>query len=98
MLQIFVKVFFILNTIIWSVSLYYDIYILTHLYINSWTEKLVMLTNINFLMLTIHSYVNLFSILTSKIKFLTTFRDILFHTIIFPVAIVSLLIFSFIIT
>ncbi|CEF70074.1 FAR-17a/AIG1-like protein family-containing protein [Strongyloides ratti] len=44
-------------------------------------------------MLTIHSYVNLFSILTSKIKFLTTFRDILFHTIIFPVAILTSLMF-----
>uniref|UniRef100_A0A0K0DV73 FAR-17a/AIG1-like protein n=1 Tax=Strongyloides stercoralis TaxID=6248 RepID=A0A0K0DV73_STRER len=52
-----------------------------------------MLTNINFLILTIHSYVNLISIFIPKIKFITTFRDFTFHTIIFPVAILTSVMF-----
>uniref|UniRef100_A0A0K0F3N0 FAR-17a/AIG1-like protein n=1 Tax=Strongyloides venezuelensis TaxID=75913 RepID=A0A0K0F3N0_STRVS len=52
-----------------------------------------MLTNINFLILTIHSYVILITILLPKINFLTKFRDFTFHTIIFPVAILTSLMF-----
>uniref|UniRef100_A0A0N4Z673 Androgen-dependent TFPI-regulating protein-like n=1 Tax=Parastrongyloides trichosuri TaxID=131310 RepID=A0A0N4Z673_PARTI len=85
--------FFIVNAIIWSFSLYYDIYILTHLYTESWTEKLVMLTNINFLLLTIHSYIILMTIFLPKVKFLTAFRDYTYFTIIFPVAILTCILF-----
>uniref|UniRef100_A0AC35TQ95 Pr6Pr family membrane protein n=1 Tax=Rhabditophanes sp. KR3021 TaxID=114890 RepID=A0AC35TQ95_9BILA len=73
-------------TAIWSYSLYYDIYVLTHLYVNSWSEKLVMLTNLNFLVQTINAWTCFFVFVLPKVGLLKRMRDYFFFTIIFPVA------------
>ncbi|CAJ0935488.1 unnamed protein product, partial [Mesorhabditis belari] len=78
--------------IIWCSSLYYDIHYLPRLMGEVWAKKLVMLTNINFILFVGYSVISLFFVLT-KWKFLRNVVDFYFYTSIFPVGMTTVALF-----
>ncbi|XGW35043.1 hypothetical protein V3C99_018797 [Haemonchus contortus] len=87
------NLFRIAFALIWCSSLYYDVYYQPRLGHDWYIYKLVMLTNLNFVILTIFSVLTILEALPVAGRKIKTGLDFSFHVTIFPVSTVTCLLF-----